>query len=45
VRRTLERELTRAILDGSIADGDRVIAAEGPDGLVLRQPLALVRAA
>jgi ATP-dependent Clp protease ATP-binding subunit ClpC len=45
VRRTLERELTRGILDGTIADGDRVIAAEGPDGLILRRPLALVAAA
>jgi ATP-dependent Clp protease ATP-binding subunit ClpC len=45
VRRTLERELTRAILDGTIADGDRVVAADGPDGLTLRAPLHLVAAA
>jgi ATP-dependent Clp protease ATP-binding subunit ClpC len=45
VRRTLERELTRAILDGTIADGDRVVAADGPDGLTLGPPLQLVAAA
>ncbi len=28
IRRTLERELTRAILDGRIADGDHVLAAD-----------------
>jgi len=28
IRRTLERELTRAILDGRLADGDRVRAAD-----------------
>jgi ATP-dependent Clp protease ATP-binding subunit ClpC len=45
VRRTLELALTRAILDGTIADGDRVVAADGPDGLTLRTPLHLVAAA
>ena len=30
VRRTLERELTRAILDGRIVDGARVLAADAP---------------
>src|SRR4051812_45688919 len=34
VRRTLERELTRAILDGRLADGDRVRAGLGEDGAV-----------
>ncbi|MBV9805508.1 MAG: AAA family ATPase, partial [Solirubrobacterales bacterium] len=29
IRRTLEKELTRAILDGRLVDGARVIAAEG----------------
>ena len=34
VRRTLEKELTRAILDGRIADGGRVLATQGGDGSV-----------
>jgi ATP-dependent Clp protease ATP-binding subunit ClpC len=34
VRRTLEKALTRAILDGSVADGARVRASEGDDGSV-----------
>ncbi len=32
VRRTLEKALTRAILDGRFADGDRVRAREGDEG-------------
>jgi ATP-dependent Clp protease ATP-binding subunit ClpC len=32
VRRTLERELTRAILAGALADGARVWATTGEDG-------------
>ncbi|HEX8976628.1 MAG TPA: ATP-dependent Clp protease ATP-binding subunit [Solirubrobacteraceae bacterium] len=36
LRRTLERELTRAILDGSIGDGDRILARDdGQRGIVL----------
>jgi ATP-dependent Clp protease ATP-binding subunit ClpC len=41
IRRTLEKELTRAILDGRIAEGVQVIAREGDDGTVrleLAQP-------
>jgi ATP-dependent Clp protease ATP-binding subunit ClpC len=34
VRRTLEKALTRAILDGSVADGARVRASEGEDGAI-----------
>jgi ATP-dependent Clp protease ATP-binding subunit ClpC len=34
VRRTLEKALTRAILDGGIADGARVRASEGDDGSI-----------
>ncbi|QEC47753.1 ATP-dependent Clp protease ATP-binding subunit [Baekduia soli] len=34
VRRTLERELTRAILDGRLADGALVRATDGADGAV-----------
>jgi ATP-dependent Clp protease ATP-binding subunit ClpC len=34
VRRTLEKELTRAILDGRVADGASVTAALGEDGEV-----------
>jgi ATP-dependent Clp protease ATP-binding subunit ClpC len=48
VRRTLERELTRAILAGTLADGDRVKASADEDGAVIlelieepAQPLAL----
>ena len=34
--RTLEKELTRAILDGTIADGGRVVATDdGGDAIVL----------
>jgi len=36
VRRTLERELTRAILGGRLADGDTVRVTDGPDGMVLQ---------
>jgi ATP-dependent Clp protease ATP-binding subunit ClpC len=35
VRRTLEKELTRAILGGTIADGTTVRADAGPDGEVV----------
>ncbi|MEA2395823.1 MAG: ATP-dependent Clp protease ATP-binding subunit ClpC [Solirubrobacteraceae bacterium] len=35
IRRTLERELTRALVDGRLADGDRVLAVAGPDGIAL----------
>jgi ATP-dependent Clp protease ATP-binding subunit ClpC len=34
LRRTLEKELTRAILDGRIAEGTQVLASEGEDGAV-----------
>jgi ATP-dependent Clp protease ATP-binding subunit ClpC len=34
IRRTLEKELTRAILDGRITEGAQVIAGEGDDGTV-----------
>ena len=36
VRRTLERELTRAILGGRLADGDTARVTDGPDGMVLQ---------
>ena len=36
MRRTLEKELTRAILDGRLADGDTVRVTDGPDGMVLQ---------
>jgi len=39
VRRTLERELTRAIVDGRLADGARVRAADGPDGTIELTPV------
>jgi ATP-dependent Clp protease ATP-binding subunit ClpC len=39
VRRTLERELTRAIVDGRLADGARVRAADGPDGTIELTPI------
>lgn len=34
MRRTLERELTRAILDGRLADGARAVARAGEDGSI-----------
>ncbi|HEV2770208.1 MAG TPA: ATP-dependent Clp protease ATP-binding subunit [Solirubrobacteraceae bacterium] len=34
IRRTLEKELTRAILDGRLRDGTRVRAGEGEDGTI-----------
>jgi ATP-dependent Clp protease ATP-binding subunit ClpC len=42
VRRTLEKELTRAILAGELPDGARVTAALGAQGVALRvaQPVA-----
>jgi ATP-dependent Clp protease ATP-binding subunit ClpC len=45
VRRTLERELTRAILGGRLADGDTVRVTDGPDGMVLQPSQAPVVAA
>ena len=48
VRRTLERELTRAIVDGRLADGAAVRASLGDDGgvaLELPQPAVLSPAA
>ena len=35
IRRTLEKELTRAILDGTIVEGSQVVAREGDDGAIL----------
>jgi ATP-dependent Clp protease ATP-binding subunit ClpC len=35
VRRTLEKELTRALMDGRLTDGDRVIARSGDDGQIV----------
>jgi ATP-dependent Clp protease ATP-binding subunit ClpC len=43
LRRTLEKELTRAILDGRIGDGSRVAAKDGEGGsieLAMLQPAA-----
>jgi ATP-dependent Clp protease ATP-binding subunit ClpC len=40
VRRTLERELTRAILAGTLADGARVMATIGEDGGVALEVIA-----
>jgi ATP-dependent Clp protease ATP-binding subunit ClpC len=34
IRRTLEKELTRAILSGELSDGRRVRASESEDGAV-----------
>ncbi len=48
VRRTLEKELTRAILDGRLTDGTRVLADVGEDGgvaLRLRPSAVLAHAA
>ena len=42
VRRTLERELTRAILDGTLTDGARVRATGGDDGGVALEVIAAV---
>jgi ATP-dependent Clp protease ATP-binding subunit ClpC len=42
VRRTLERELTRAILSGSLTDGARVRATAGDDGGVALEVSAAV---
>jgi ATP-dependent Clp protease ATP-binding subunit ClpC len=39
IRRTLERELTRAILDGRLADGTTVRASAGEDGETVLEPL------
>jgi ATP-dependent Clp protease ATP-binding subunit ClpC len=43
IRRTLEKELTRAILDGGITDGTHVLAREGDEEAVtleIAQPIA-----
>ncbi len=42
IRRTLEKELTRALLDGRLTDGDAVRAIAAPDGAI---DLAVQRAA
>ena len=34
VRRTLEKALTKAILDGTLVEGTRVRAADGADGAI-----------
>jgi ATP-dependent Clp protease ATP-binding subunit ClpC len=39
IRRTLERELTRAILDGRVADGTTVRASAGEGGETVLEPL------
>jgi hypothetical protein len=47
VRRTLEKVLTQAILDGRLGDGSRARATLGTDGevaLELPEPAALVAA-
>ncbi len=44
IRRTLEKELTRAILEGELVEGSRVVAREGADGgieLEVSSPVAL----
>ena len=40
VRRTLEKALTRAILDGRIVDGATVRASDGEDGAIALETLA-----
>ncbi|MEA2256087.1 MAG: ATP-dependent Clp protease ATP-binding subunit ClpC, partial [Solirubrobacteraceae bacterium] len=40
IRRTLEKELTRALVDGRLADGDRVLATAEPDGIALEVRVA-----
>ncbi len=35
IRRTLEKELTRAILDGRLGEGSRVLARQGEEGAVV----------
>ncbi|MFN8202472.1 MAG: AAA family ATPase [Solirubrobacteraceae bacterium] len=45
VRRTLEKALTRAILDGRLSDGDHVRARDGRDGAIVldvQQPAELL---
>jgi ATP-dependent Clp protease ATP-binding subunit ClpC len=44
VRRTLEKELTRALLDGRLADGAKVVARAGGDGIALEVEPAAARA-
>jgi len=44
IRRTLEKELTRAILDGRIGEGGRVVARDGDEQLIvleLAEPVAV----
>jgi ATP-dependent Clp protease ATP-binding subunit ClpC len=46
IRRTLERELTRAILDGRLGEGDHVVAADGEsDGEAPRIELTVAQPA
>jgi ATP-dependent Clp protease ATP-binding subunit ClpC len=40
IRRTLERELTRAILAGELAEGARVIARDGEEGAIVLDRVA-----
>ena len=40
LRRTLEKELTRAILDGRVADGATVTARDGVDGAIVLETAA-----
>jgi ATP-dependent Clp protease ATP-binding subunit ClpC len=44
LRRTLEKELTRAILDGRIADGTRVRVSDDGEQSIVLEPLELVTA-
>jgi ATP-dependent Clp protease ATP-binding subunit ClpC len=41
IRRTLEKALTRAILDGRVTDGAAVRATAGEDGVILLEPREL----
>jgi ATP-dependent Clp protease ATP-binding subunit ClpC len=45
LRRTLEKELTRALLAGELTDGDRVVATDGGDGAIVLAVEATVPAA
>jgi ATP-dependent Clp protease ATP-binding subunit ClpC len=45
LRRTLEKELTRAILDGRIGEGSRIAATDGPEQSIALEPVALAAAA
>jgi ATP-dependent Clp protease ATP-binding subunit ClpC len=44
IRRTLEKELTRAILDGTLGDGARIRATEGADQPVVLEVLTPIAA-